>query len=458
MSRLQALREKKRSLAAAVRQQADRMNAEGYAPTAEDDANWKRVNDDYNANLAALEREETVERLAADERDRADANRLPAFLPTDARPRGGDGGETAVTDTQRALALAGWLRAFSQTGMTETQRDACRVTGLNPFSKELTIGMYSTEDYNRLQRQYRQHHPSQARDRCTDFRATLSTGSGPAGGYLIAPEQMRATLEINMLAFGGVRQVAETIRTATGEPLSWPTADDTTNTGAQLGESVSIGSSVDPSFGKVLWSAYKFSSKPILVPFELLQDSVFNLPSVLGQMLGERLGRITNTKFTVGTGAATPKGIVTAAGTFSAASATAIAGDDILGLIHSVDPAYRMGAGFMLHDSILLAIRKLKDGNGQYLWRAGLSDGVPDQLLGYGMTNNQDMDSTMSSTKKTLLFGQLNRYKVRTVGEVRMYRLEERYRDTDQDAFIAFTREDGNLLDAGTDPVKVLTH
>jgi HK97 family phage major capsid protein len=174
-------------------------------------------------------------------------------------------------------------------------------------------------------------------------------------------------------------------------------------------------------------------------------------------MLGERLGRITNTKFTTGTGAATPKGIVTCATTFSAAT-TAIVADDLFGLQHAIDPAYRAGASFMMHDSIILAVRKLKDGAGQYLWQSGLTLGVPDKILGWGVTINQDMDSTTTSGKKTVLGGQLSKYKIRTVGDVRMYRLEERYRDTDQDAFIAFTREDGNLLTAGTAPIKVLTH
>jgi HK97 family phage major capsid protein len=246
-------------------------------------------------------------------------------------------------------------------------------------------------------------------------------------------------------------------RTASGEPLSWPTADDTTNTGVQLGESTSIGSSVDPSFGKVIWNAYKFSSKAILVPYELIQDSVFNLPAVLGSMLGERLGRITNTKFTTGSGASTAKGIVTCATSFSAAT-TAVGADDLIGLQHSVDPAYRMGASFMMHDSIILAIRKLKDGQGQYLWQSGLRDGAPDRILGAGITINQDMDSTTTSGKKSILYGQLSAYKIRTVGEIRLYRLEERYRDTDQDGFVAFTREDGNLLTAGTAPIKYLAH
>ncbi len=455
MSKLQALREKRATQAKSIRALADKMNADGYVASAEDDTNWAAVNADYNANLKLLEREEITTRI---EGEAASANeRIAPFVADPVRAKGGDGAELANNDTTRTLAIQGWLKAYSSAGINDQQAAACRAVGLNPFSKEIGFGLYSTEDYRRLQGIARNSHPNNALDRMADFKA-MGTGNPTAGGYLIAPETLRTQLEINMLAYGGVRQVAETIRTASGEPLSWPTADDTTNTGVQLGEGITIGStSVDPSLAKVFWSAYKFSSKVIFVPYELLQDSVFNLPSLLGQMLGERLGRITNTKFTTGTGAATCKGIVTCATAFSA-STTAIVADDLIALQHAIDPAYRTGGSFMMHDSIVLAIRKLKDGQSQYLWQSGLRDNVPDRLLGWGITINQDMDSTTASGKKSVLGGQLSKYKIRTVGDVRMYRLEERYRDTDQDGFIAFTREDGNLLTAGTAPVKYLAH
>jgi HK97 family phage major capsid protein len=193
----------------------------------------------------------------------------------------------------------------------------------------------------------------------------------------------------------------------------------------------------------------------IKVPFELLEDSVFNLPDVLGQMLGERLGRITNTKYTNGTGAATPKGIVVASSLGkTTAGATAITADEILDLIHSVDPAYRTDSSFMMHDNILLYIRKLKSSDNQYIWQEGLSQGVPDRIFSYMLTINQDMQSSVATATKTMLFGQMKKYKIRTVNGVRMIRLDERYADTDEIAFLSLIREDGNMLDAGTAPIK----
>jgi len=458
-----ALREERAKVAAtiyALRDKANTKKDERGVPVgldAAEEEQWAKANADYNAFTRAIEQNEIADRVTADQKAAADA--AARIGRDDFRGQSFGESELVAGEKNRSLALAAWFKAQLDEDLTPEQANACRAIGFNPMRRELAVGLYSTGDLQRLQQQFQNTPPSRALDTLSDFRATLSTGNPTGGGYLQAPEQLRRGVELNMLYYGGMRQVSDTIRTASGEPMSWLTADDTTNTGVQLGESTSFGSSVDFTLAKVLWSAYKFSSKPILVPSELLQDSVIDLPGMIGQMFGERLGRITNTKYTTGTGAATPKGIITCAGTFTPASATALTFDDILGLEHSIDPAYRtVGCGYMAHDTILLAIRKLKDGMGQPIWQSNWQSGQPDRLNGYGVTLNQDMDSTIASGKKTLLFGQLNRYKIRSVGEMRMYRLQERYRDTDQDGFVAFIREDGNLLTAGTAPVKYLSH
>lgn len=448
------LREKTVPLAKQIRAMTDAASGRDFTP--EEQGNWDKVNADYNSLKRDIERLEATEAIeceqAATRPDRAKIGR------EDYDPRTKKDNATTATDEHRAMALQAWCAHQMGRDLSEAQQEACRLTGVKPHARELALSTGGTQHGNAIQRAYRSAHHTESFEKAMQYKAALSIGLGTAGGYLIPPETLIRTLEVNMLAFGGVRQVAETIQTASGEPLSWPTADDTTNTGAQLGESTTIGSSTDPTFGKVLWSAYKFSSKPVLVPFELLEDSAFDLPGTLGTMLGERLGRITNTRYTTGTGAATSKGIVTCstAGK-TAASATAIAADELIDLEHSIDPAYRtLGCSWMMHDLIVAVLRKLKDGNGQYLWQSGLETGRPDAILGYPITINQDMQSTVATATKTILFGQLSKYKIRRVNQIRMYRLEERYRDTDQDGFIAFVREDGNMLTAGTQPIKHL--
>ena len=123
--------------------------------------------------------------------------------------------------------------------------------------------------------------------------------------------------------------------------------------------------------------------------------------------------------------------------------------DEIIDLFHSVDPAYRASPScrFMFNDSTLSAIRKLKDGDGNYLWQAADGRaGEPAAILGRGYVINQAMDS-IATAKKTVLFGDMNKYVVRRVRDFTLLRLAERYAEYYQVGFLAFNRLDGELLD-----------
>ena len=459
MVSLKALRERAGELAKEMRVLQEKMGADDYESNAADEEAWAKVNADYDSAAAQIERADRVDavtRTMAEPAGDPDVGRRDT--PTDrAHGAASDDPDAPATEEHRALAFQGWMRQQSGEDLTEQQEQACQRTGLNPSRRFLDLNIGDTSLALRSARLFRDSHPSMVEDNLARAQQRdLSAVTGSTGGYTV-PEGFVNQLEINLLTFGGMMQVADVMRTASGNDLPWPTADDTSNTGVQLSESTSIGSSVDPSIGQIVFKAFKFSSKLIKIPSELMEDSAFNMAAVVGQMLGERLGRITNTKMTTGGGGATPRGLITAATQGkSAASATAIAADELLDLFHSVDPAYRIGARFMMHDSILLAIRKLKDGQGQYLWVSGIALGQADRLLGQPITINQDMASTVEALAKTIAFGQMSKYKIRQVRQIRLRRLVERYADTDQEGFVAFLRQDGDLLDAGTAPVKYL--
>ena len=285
-------------------------------------------------------------------------------------------------------------------------------------------------------------------------RRAQSVGTNTAGGYTVAPA-FYDQLETAMKAFGGMRQASTVISTETGATLPMPTENDTGNVGAILGENTQV-SEQDVTFGVVNIGAFMYSSKSILVPLQLLQDTAFDLNSYLAARLTERLGRIQNTHFTVGTGTTQPFGVLPQAtlGTTGATGETlSLIYDDLVNLQHSVDPAYRDGAQFMFHDTTLLAIKKLKDSQGHPLWQPNVQVGQPDLLLGNSFIINQDMP-VMAANAKSILYGQLKKYFIRDVMGVSIIRLVERYADYGQVGFLGWARADGNLLDAGTHPVK----
>jgi len=223
----------------------------------------------------------------------------------------------------------------------------------------------------------------------------------------------------------------------------------------------------DVSISQITFGAWKYSTKLVKVSIELMQDSAFDLEAYLIKKFATRTGRILNTKFTTGAGTTEPNGIVTAAtsgGTAVGASGndggsetggTTIGSDDLVTLEHSVDPLYRRGARFMMHDATLAAIKKVKDKYGRMLWMPGLAAATPDTINGYPFLINNDM-AQIAVNNKTVLFGDMSLYTIRRVKQMSVLRLEERFADYGQIAFIGFSRYDGNLLDAGTHPVKYL--
>lgn len=288
-----------------------------------------------------------------------------------------------------------------------------------------------------------------------DIRATLSTTTGSEGGYSVQSDVAKTLIE-SLKAFGGMREVATVIATDMGNPLSFPTTDGTTETGELIAENTTA-TAADPTFGTVAVNAYKFSSKIVAVPFELLQDSQVDIEAFINARLIERIGRATNTYFTTGTGTAQPRGVVTgaAAGKVGTTGQTlTVIVDDLIDLVHSVDPAYRAAGrcGFMMNDASLKVVRKLKDSTGRPIFMPGydgLAGPMPDSLLGYGITLNQDV-AVMAANAKSILFGDMSKYVIRDVMSANLFRFSDSaYAKLGQVGFLMWSRSGGNLLDSG---------
>ncbi|MEU4348302.1 phage major capsid protein [Streptomyces sp. NPDC023838] len=274
--------------------------------------------------------------------------------------------------------------------------------------------------------------------------------TGAAGGYLVPPP-FRAQMVETMKFYGAMREVSEAITTETGATLPWPTNDDTANVGAILAENSQV-TEQDVTIGTNDVGAYMYTSKLVRVSLQLLQDNAFDIENWLARKLGERIGRIQNTHFTTGTGTAQPEGVQTNATvgkTGATGQTTSVTYDDLIDLIHSVDPAYRNSGRvqFMWADSTLATVRKLKDTQGRPLWEPSVQVGVPDGVLGYNYTVNQDMP-VMAANAKSILFGDfVAGYLIRDVRDIQTLRLAERYADYLQVAFLAFSRADGTPQD-----------
>ena len=287
-----------------------------------------------------------------------------------------------------------------------------------------------------------------------DIRNTMSTTTTTQGGYTVPTEVATKVTEALKL-YGGMRAVSDVIQTSSGADINYPTSDGTSETGELIAQNTTA-TGLDPSFSVVTLSTYKFSSKIIAVPFELLQDTVIDMEAFIANRIAQRLGRAMNTYFTTGTGTSQPQGIVTAAGSgkvgLTGQTLTMIY-DDVVDLAHSVDPAYRSApgkVGFMMNDSSIKVLRKLKDSQNRPLWvqdfDQAATNGVPGTLYGYPVYINQDVAS-MAANAKSVLFGNFGYYTIRDVMEMSMFRFtDSAYTKLGQVGFLAWQRSGGTYI------------
>lgn len=253
-----------------------------------------------------------------------------------------------------------------------------------------------------------------------EFRG--QTTATTAGGYTV-PTDLAASIDKTLKMWGPMydEAICTVLNTASGNPIDFPTTDDTSRATAKHteGGAMTDDGGEDAVFGKMTLNAYAYDTEWVQISMELLQDSAVNIETFIGELLGERLARRVNSELTIGDGNGDPNGIVTASAQGKeSASGTAITGDELIDLVHSVDPAYRMSpkARFMFNDSTLAAIRKLKDGDNNYLWQMGdIRTGAPGTLLGHAYSVNQAM-ANIGAGNKAVLFGDFAKYYVRKVG------------------------------------------
>lgn len=423
--KLKELREKQQKLVADARAKMDEIKDDTPEPRA------KEIEAEYDRMMAEYDRLDGEAKTLEQRLDRAQqlSDREASLeesrsRPDPRRPTGGDimlpnGPEAKEIADQRREAFVAYLR-YGTSGLTSEQR-------------KLLV-----------------HAPVEQRAQGTQV--------GTQGGYF-TPQGFMDEVMVSLKAWGPMLDpgITRVLRTASGNEIPWPTLDDTANEGSLIGENVQV-TELEVVAGTKNIAAYKYTSRVILVAAELLQDAAVDVEGLIRSAMAERCGRIGNKHLTTGDGSSKPNGIVTAAAAgVTAASATAIAMDELIDLEHAVDPAYRASPNcrFMFNDSTLKAIRKLKDGEGRYLWQpADARAGAPATLLNYAYSVNQAMAS-IATGNKTVVFGDFSRYVTRVVNEFAVRRLVERYADYDQIGFIGFMRLDGELIDTGA--VKVLT-
>lgn len=272
----------------------------------------------------------------------------------------------------------------------------------------------------------------------------LQIGTDSEGGYLV-PDEYEHTLVEALEEENVFRQLAKVIRTSSGDRKIPVVA--TKGTASWIDEEGAYLES-DDSFGQVSIGAYKVGTM-IKVSEELLNDSVFDLEAYISREFARRIGAKEEEAFFTGDGSGKPLGVLAATGGaetgVTTASATAITADELIDLFYSLKAPYRRNAVWVLNDSTIKAIRKLKDNQGQYLWQPSLTAGAPDLLLGKPVRTSAYMPA-IAADAKTIAFGDFSYYWIADRQGRSFKRLNELYAATGQVGFLASQRVDGKLV------------
>ena len=277
-----------------------------------------------------------------------------------------------------------------------------------------------------------------------DVQNALQVGTDSEGGYLV-PDEFERTLVEALLEENIFRGLAKVITTSSGDRKIPVVASK--GTASWIDEEGLIPES-DDAFGQVSIGAYKLATM-IKVSEELLNDSVFNLESYIAREFARRIGAKEEEAFFIGNGTGKPTGIFNATGGaelgVTAASATAITFDELMDLFYSLKSPYRKNATFVTNDATVKMIRKLKDGNGQYLWSPSMQAGQPDTILNRPVKTSSFVPNVEAGAK-TVAFGDFGYYWIADRQGRSFQRLNELFAATGQVGFRATQRVDGKLI------------
>ena len=276
-----------------------------------------------------------------------------------------------------------------------------------------------------------------------EIHNALKIGEDDHGGYL-APDEFERTLVEALEEQNIFRQFAHVITTSSGDRKIPVVASK--GTASWIDEEAAFPES-DDTFGMLSIGAFKLATT-IKVSDELLHDSVFDVASYIAKEFARRIGAAEEEAFFTGNGTGRPTGILNATGgaeTGVTSVGANISFDDVIDLYYSLRSPYRRNAVFMMNDITVRALRKLKNGSGDYLWQPSVTAGTPDTILNRPVYTSSYMP-TVAAGAKSILFGDMSYYWIADREGRTFQRLNELYAPTGQVGFLSFERVDGKLI------------
>lgn len=359
--------------------------------------------------------------------------------------RGNDGllsaEDTATYDKMEADVVALGKEIERLERQSAIDAELARPTAM-PITNQPGEGRITEKKTGRASEEYRDAFWNSIRDKGNPYelKNSLSIGTDSEGGYLV-PDEFERKLVDALKEENFFRSLATIINTSSGD-RKIPVV--TGHGEAAWMDENGLYPESDDTFGMTSIGAYKLGTA-IKVSEELLNDSVFDLEGYIATEFARRIGTKEEEAFLTGDGTSKPSGVFTDAESGVTADSVNITFDDIMDLYHSLRIPYRSKAVWILNDTTVKALRKLKDGNNNYIWQPSVQLGQPDLILNrpyYTSTFAPDL----KAGNKVIAFGDFSYYWIADRQGRSFKRLNELYAANGQVGFLASQRVDGKLI------------
>lgn len=365
-----------------------------------------------------------------------------AFLDS---KRGADGllsaEDTATYDKMEADVVALGKEIERLERQAAIDAELARPTS-NPITNQPGSGAGDEKKTGRASDAYNRAFWDSIRDRCNHYelRNTLTIGTDSEGGYLV-PDEFERRLVDALKEENFFRSLATIIRTSSGD-RKIPVV--TGHGEAAWMDENGLYPESDDSFGMTSIGAFKLGTA-IKVSDELLNDSVFDLQAYIASEFARRIGTKEEEAFLIGDGVSKPTGLFNTAENGVTTAGANITFDDVMDLYHSLRSPYRKKAVWLLNDTTVKALRKLKDGNGNYIWQPSVQIGQPDMILNRPYYTSSFVPD-LTAGNKVMAFGDFSYYWIADRQGRSFKRLNELYAANGQVGFLASQRVDGKLI------------
>ncbi len=282
-----------------------------------------------------------------------------------------------------------------------------------------------------------------------DEKRVLSSASDAEGGFLVPPDWENELL-VQAYDESAIRPLVN----------AKPTSRDTVFLPALSKPSVSWGtvnvavSAQDLDAGGERISIYDLKALA-LIHNNTLDDAAANIWGELMDMFSMAVSEAEDDAYAIGVGNNSPSGIVSDSRVQAINTVTGVAADisdgsnngvdAMIDVLYTLKKIYRRNATWAMNSQTEAATRKLKDGDGQYLWQPPVQAGAPTTLLGRPVVNPEGMPDIGAGTYPIVVGDFAKGYKIRDRSGIAVQRLVERYAEYDQTGFLLKRRTGGQV-------------